>query len=189
MVETPRKQQFRENAVTTEPRVAESGSMSPSSSPGESQLAPTPINPGIPQAVDRPLDRNVAVAVGRGLLGRCPICGKGAMFRAYLSVNPRCPACGEDLSAQRADDAPAFVTLLVVCFVGGGGVLLSDDAWPQMPLLAVALFWLLVTAVTSLLVLPRIKGAVVGYQWALRVHGFGAARTSPERASTNTRQH
>ena len=169
MVETPRKQQVRENAATTEPRPA-----------------PAPIGAGTPQAVAR---RNLALAVGRGLLGRCPNCGKGAMFGAYLSVNPRCPACGEDLSAQRADDAPAFVALLVVCLVGGGGVLLSEDAWPQMPLLAVAVFWLAVTAVVSLLVLPRIKGAVVGYQWALRMHGFGAATTSPQRASTNTRQH
>jgi uncharacterized protein (DUF983 family) len=169
MVETPRKQQVRENAATTEPR-----------------SAPAPIGAGTPQAVAR---RNLALAVGRGLLERCPNCGKGAMFGAYLSVNPRCPACGEDLSAQRADDAPAFVALLVVCLVGGGGVLLSEDAWPQMPLLAVAVFWLVVTALVSLAVLPRIKGAVVGYQWALRMHGFAAARTSPQRASINTRQH
>ena len=130
----------------------------------------------------RPVSRDLALAVGRGFIGRCPSCGRGAMFHAYLSVNPRCPACGEDLSAQRADDAPAFVALLVVCLVGGGGVLLSEDAWPQMPLLAVAILWLAVTAIATLLLLPRIKGAVVGYQWALRMHGFGAARTSPRRA-------
>ena len=119
------------------------------------------------------MKRSLAVAVGRGFVGRCPNCGKGAMFRAYLSVNPRCPVCGEDLSAERADDAPAFLTLLVACFVGGAGVLLSDDASSQLPLLAVALVWLAVTAVVGLMVLPRIKGAVVGYQWALRLHGFG----------------
>jgi len=189
MVESPRKQQSRENAVSAEPRVAESESVLHSPSPGESQLAPTPMSPGTPQPVDGSMKRNLAVAVGRGLLGRCPDCGKGAMFRAYLRVNQRCPVCGEDLSAQRADDAPAFLTLLVGCLVGGAGVLLSDDASSQTPLLVVALFWLVVTAVASLLVLPRIKGAVVGYQWALRMHGFGAARTSPQRASTNTRQH
>ncbi len=148
----------------------------PSNSPGASPLAPTPAGPGTPEAVERPVSRNVALALGRGLLGRCPKCGKGAMFRAYLSVNPRCPVCGEDLSGERADDAPAFLTLLVACLVGCAGVLLTDDASSQMPLLAVALFWLLATAVASLLVLPRIKGAVVGYQWALRLHGFGGPR-------------
>jgi len=43
----------------------------------------------------------------RGFFGRCPNCGRGALFRGYLGVNPRCAACGEDLSAERADDAPA----------------------------------------------------------------------------------
>ena len=134
------------------------------------------------------MDRNLAVAMGRGLLGRCPNCGKGAMFSAYLSVNPRCPVCDEDLSGERADDAPAFLTLLVGCLVGCAGVLLSDESSPQTSLLAVALFWLVVTAVASLLVLPRFKGAVVGYQWALRMHGFAAASASPQKRSTNTRE-
>ena len=39
-----------------------------------------------------------------------------------------------------------------------------------------ALIWLIVTAGLSLLILPRIKGAVVGYQWALRMHGFAAGK-------------
>ena len=147
-------------------------SESPSNSTGASPLAPTPASPPTPEAVVKSARRNVALALGRGLLGRCPKCGKGAMFRAYLSVNPRCPVCGEDLSGERADDAPAFLTLLVACLVGCAGVLLTDDASSQMPLLAVALFWLVVTAVVSLMVLPRIKGGVVGYQWAARLHGF-----------------
>ena len=122
------------------------------------------------------MERNLAVAMRRGLLGRCPNCGKGAMFRAYLSVNPRCPVCDEDLSGERADDAPAFLTLLVGCLVGGAGVLRRTKFSPHTSLLAVALFWLVVTAVASFLVLPRLKGAVVGYQWALRMHGFAGPR-------------
>ena len=120
--------------------------------------------------------RNVGLALRRGFFGRCPNCGRGALFRGYLGVNPRCPACGEDLSAERADDAPAFITLLVVCFVAGAGVLMSDTASPQASLVMTALIWLVVTAGVSLLILPRIKGAVVGYQWALRMHGFAARR-------------
>jgi uncharacterized protein (DUF983 family) len=142
---------------------------------GDSRLGPAPP-PGSPESADELKDRHVAIAVGRGFLGRCPNCGRGAIFRTYLGVNPRCPACGEELSGHRADDAPAFLTLLVACFVGGLGVLLTDDASSQMPLLAVAAFWLVVTAVVGLLVLPRLKGAVVGYQWALRMHGFGGSR-------------
>jgi uncharacterized protein (DUF983 family) len=116
--------------------------------------------------------RDLTLALWRGFLGRCPNCGKGAMFRAYLRVTPRCPVCHEDLSPQRADDAPAYLTLLIVCHVVGAGVLFSDDILPKAPLILAILFWLAATALMSILILPRMKGAVVGYQWALRMHGF-----------------
>lgn len=118
--------------------------------------------------------RDVTLALWRCFLGRCPKCGKGAMFRAYLRVIPRCPVCHEDLSPQRADDAPAYLTIIIVCHVVGSGVLLSDDVLPQAPLIVIVSLWLAATALMSLLILPRMKGAVVGYQWALRMHGFGS---------------
>jgi uncharacterized protein (DUF983 family) len=114
------------------------------------------------------------------VLRRCPNCGEGALFHSYLGLNRRCPACGEDLSAERADDAPAFVTLFVCCFVGGAGVLLSDAAFPQMPLFVSSFVWLVVTALVGVLILPQIKGAVVGLEWALRMHGFGAGMRQEE---------
>jgi len=129
-----------------------------------------PFSGGI---ADPPARRSLAVALVRGFMRRCPKCGTGAMFRSYLGVNPRCPVCGEDLSAERADDAPAFITLFLGCFIGGAGVLLSDNIWPGAPLIVMALFWLVVIAAVSLLILPRIKGAVVGAEWALRMHAFG----------------
>jgi uncharacterized protein (DUF983 family) len=128
-----------------------------------------------PSASDR-RSRNVALAMRRGLIGRCPNCGRGAMFRAFLKVNPHCPACGEDLSFERADDAPSWLTLLVVCVLVGAGVLVSEDSWPDMPLLLEAVLWLAAAVIASLLILPRIKGAVVGYQWATRMHGFSGRK-------------
>jgi len=116
-------------------------------------------------------DRPLAPAIGRGLMGRCPACGRGRLFRSYLKLVNTCKICGEDLSHARADDAPAYLTLLVVCHIVGAGVLLSDNSW--LPPLLCALFWLTVTIVASLLILPRMKGAVVGQQWALCMHGFG----------------
>jgi len=122
-------------------------------------------------------DRPLGEAIRRGLVGRCPACGRGPLFRAYLKLNNACKVCGEDLSPARADDAPAYLTMLVVCHIVGGGVLFSEEAWPDMPLMPTALFWLTVTMVASLLILPRMKGAVVGQQWALRMHGFGGDAT------------
>jgi len=179
MIETPRKRELGENAATAEPRVArpESGSR-----PGEAPelRAPSTAPRETRRPSENPARRNLASAAGRGLLRRCPNCGEGGLFHSYLGLNRRCPACGEDLSAERADDAPAFVTLFVCCFVGGAGVLLSDTVFPQMPLLVSSLVWLVVTALVGVLILPRIKGAVVGLEWALRMHGFGAGMRQEE---------
>ena len=120
-----------------------------------------------------PPDRSLREAVTRGFFGRCPACGRGRLFRSYLKVVTVCQICGEDLSHQRADDAPAYVTLLIVAHGVGAGILLSEELWPHSSLLWVCAFWLIVTVVSSLIILPRAKGAVVGQQWALCMHGFG----------------
>ena len=95
------------------------------------------------------------------------------MFRAYLKVNASCPVCGENLSHQRADDAPPYITMLIVGHIVVAGVLAAEDFWPNSPLWLDALIWLWITFALSLALLPRVKGALVGYQWALRMHGFG----------------
>jgi uncharacterized protein (DUF983 family) len=119
-------------------------------------------------------ERPLGEAIRRGFLGRCPACGRGRLFRGYLKVVTSCKICGEDLSHQRADDAPAYLTMLIVGHVVGGGVLFSEEQWPHSSLVLDALFWLTATIVMSLLILPRAKGAVVGQQWAMCLHGFGA---------------
>ena len=66
------------------------------------------------------------------------------------------------------------MTLLIVAHVVGAGILMSDEIWPHSSLVWVATFWLAVTVVASVLILPRAKGAIVGQQWALGMHGFGS---------------
>jgi len=130
-----------------------------------------------PTANDRTAPRDLGSAVRRGFIGRCPNCGKGRLFRAYLKVVDACAVCGEDLHHQRADDAPPYITMLIVGHIVVAGVLAAEEAWPQSPMWLGAIVWIWLTFVLSLLLLPRVKGALVGYQWALRMHGFGG----PER--------
>jgi uncharacterized protein (DUF983 family) len=104
---------------------------------------------------------------------RCPNCGVGRIFRAYLKIADNCPACDEDLHFQRADDAPPYITMLVVGHIVIAGVLAAEEVWPRSPLWLGAIIWVWLTFVLSLMLLPRVKGALVGYQWALRMHGFG----------------
>src|SRR5262249_30623754 len=126
----------------------------------------------------RPAERDVAQSIWRGFLGRCPNCGKGRMFRAYLKVADHCPTCHEALHHQRADDAPPYFTMLIVGHVIVAGVLSVEIAWHPAVWVHLVL-WLPLTVFLSLALLPRIKGAIVGMQWANRMHGFGSEPVLP----------
>jgi uncharacterized protein (DUF983 family) len=118
--------------------------------------------------------RDVWRAMLRGFALRCPSCGKGRLFRSFLKVADQCPACGEDLHHQRADDAPAYFTIVIVGHVIVGGVLSLERAYAPATWVH-ALIWLPLTLLSTLWLLPRVKGALVGLQWALRMHGFSGA--------------
>lgn len=121
-------------------------------------------------------------AMLNGLRLRCPACGVGRLFGRYLKVNDACPGCGEVLHHHRADDAPPYFTILIVGHVVVGAVLPVERAF-MPPLWLHAVLWLPLTLAMSLWLLPRIKGAIVGLQWAFRMHGFGAAERKGEMAS------
>ncbi|WP_116082567.1 DUF983 domain-containing protein [Tropicimonas sp. IMCC34011] len=117
---------------------------------------------------DRPLGQSVL----RGFRQRCPNCGEGKILFKYLKVRPACPVCGEDLSHQRADDGPAYVTILLVGHILGVVIHLVWVHLRPSPLM-MALTLSAGVIVLSLWLLPRIKGAFVGLQWSRRMHGFG----------------
>jgi uncharacterized protein (DUF983 family) len=126
---------------------------------------------------DLPLDfvtsRPVGRSLWRGFKCRCPACGDGKLYRAYLKVVDRCEACGTDLTPQRADDAPAYMTIFIVGHIIVSGVMATEFVAPDTPFWVPALVWSAIAAGASLLLLPRVKGALVGLQWANRMHGFG----------------
>jgi len=115
--------------------------------------------------------RPIGQSIRRGLAARCPACGKGHLFNGYLRVNDNCPACGEDLSHHRADDAPPYFTILIVGHFLVGLVLTVEKLWAP-PLWIQLSIWLPLTVIMSLALLRPIKGAIVGLQWALYMHGF-----------------
>jgi uncharacterized protein (DUF983 family) len=119
-------------------------------------------------------------AIKRGFNLRCPNCGKGHLFRAYLKVADTCPVCGEELFHQRADDAPPYLTILVVGHIIGALMLTVEEINDTLPLWIHALVWPTLTLGLSLTLLPRFKGALIAYQWALRMHGFEFAPTGGE---------
>ncbi len=122
--------------------------------------------------------RNVWTALKRGFRGRCPRCGEGKLFRAFLKVDDHCSACGLDFTPHRADDLPAYLVIVIVGHIVVPTILwIETDYSPSVPLqLAI---YLPLTLILSLLLLQPVKGAVVGVQWALRMHGFDEQNPEP----------
>jgi uncharacterized protein (DUF983 family) len=118
-------------------------------------------------------------ALLRGFRWRCPACGGAPLFGRYLKVRDACPACGEALHHHRADDAPAYFTILIVGHLVVGAILPVERAFAP-PLWLHAALWIPLTLVLTLALLPCIKGSIVGLQWALYMHGFGGAADTPE---------
>ena len=111
-------------------------------------------------------------AISRGFRCKCPACGEGRLFYKYLKVVDQCPACGEELHHQRADDAPPYLTILAVGHIIVPALFIVERTWK--PALWIHLsIWLPLTLILTLTLLPMFKGAVIGLQWALRMHGFG----------------
>jgi uncharacterized protein (DUF983 family) len=117
------------------------------------------------------VERATKPAMLRGAMMRCPACGEGRLFSKYLKVNDYCPHCNEALHHQRADDGPAYLTILLVSHLGAPLLLACFVAY-RPSAMTLLLSFSFGAIVLSLLLLPVIKGGMVGFQWARKMHGF-----------------
>ena len=132
--------------------------------------------------------RDIRSAMLRGFLTRCPRCGRGRLFRAFLKPVDRCTVCGEALHHQRADDAPAYFVILIVGHIVVP-LVLSLELTLHPPYWVHLVLWLPLTLALALGLIQPIKGAIIGLQWANRMHGFGAlaaAEDAPDLRPANT---
>ncbi len=117
------------------------------------------------------IKREFGEGVMRGLSGHCPNCGEGRLFSGYLKVEPRCECCGHELGAYRADDGPAYFTILIIGHLVIAPLLCLSFIWTMNPWIVCAISLPLIALIT-LAALPRVKGAFIGALWAS--HGGGA---------------
>lgn len=115
--------------------------------------------------------RDLWSAMKRGFRRRCPRCGNGKLFRAFLKVDDHCSACGLDFTPHRADDLPAYLVIVIVGHIVVPTALLIESNFAPPVALQLAIY-LPLTLVLALLLLQPVKGAVIGLQWALRMHDF-----------------
>ena len=117
--------------------------------------------------------RNVAQALRRGAIGRCPRCGKGRLFDGYLAIVGACDGCGERLGVYRAADGPAFFTMTIVGLLLVPVLGFSFVAFRPDPV-TLLLVTLAAMTVLTLILLRVIKGAFVAYLWAHHERDPGA---------------
>ncbi len=102
-------------------------------------------------------------AIRRGLCLRCPACGRGALLKSYFALCERCAGCGMALGDLRADDGPAWATILLTGHVMAPLLLIASRAnapdWVLYGMLPASALLL------ALFLLPRAKGAFAALTW------------------------
>ena len=105
----------------------------------------------------------------RGLQRRCPNCGKGHLFRSYLKQVDHCDICQEPFGHIRADDGPAWLTIIIVGHILVTIMLLSlPNNWPDWVAMTV---WPGATAILTLTLLPFCKGLFIAVIWRTKCVG------------------
>lgn len=144
-----------------------------------------PVKEAGTRKIDMPVEinenqpRNLLEAVIRGVKQKCPNCGVGHIFTSYLKVVPSCSQCNEELHHHRADDAPPYFTIMIVGHLVVPLVLMVETLY-RPELWIHAALWLPLSVLLAVLALPAVKGALIGLQWALYMHGFDP--NDPDRA-------
>lgn len=111
--------------------------------------------------------RSIGRAIRRALCGRCPNCGRGRLYATYLRQVEACAVCGEGWGEVRADDAPPWLTILIVGHVMAP-LVLAMVRHSDLPDWAMSLILVGVALGLCLLVLPRAKAVFIAAIWASR---------------------
>jgi uncharacterized protein (DUF983 family) len=114
----------------------------------------------------------------RGFQQKCPCCGVGQVMSSFMKVTDHCGHCATELHHHRADDLPPYLTIMIVGHIVVPLLLLVEKVW-RPDLWIHAMIWLPLTLVMTLWLMPRVKGAVVGLQWALQLDGFAKESAPP----------
>lgn len=111
--------------------------------------------------------------VQASLLGRCPRCGRGALFSGYLAIAPCCSDCGLDFATFDVGDGAAALVILIVGAIVCGAALWVEFTWSP-PLWVHVVLWAPAIAILTFFFLRTIKAALLVLQYQHRA-GEGRA--------------
>jgi len=103
-------------------------------------------------------------SLGLALRRRCPRCGKGRLYKSYLSVAEQCDDCGLDYGDVDTGDGPAVFIILIAGFILVGGALYVEVAF-RPPYWVHALLWLPAGLILPLIMLPVFKAWLIAQQY------------------------
>ena len=152
-----------------------------SSDGADENMTETGITPGLPKTAFE--------AFARGLRGRCPSCGKGKMFPRLLKPIEHCLICGQNWTAQQADDFPAYVAIIMTGHILAPIIIFMINEtdfsmWTNLAII-ISLALILIAAL-----LQPAKGAIIALQWWMGLNGFEKpARPAAANLSDNARNH
>lgn len=110
----------------------------------------------------------IGLGIRRGLRLRCPECGQGRLFGRFLKIAEPCESCGADNTRYPSDDAPPYLTIVIVGHVIVPLGVLSYETWVPSMWLNLGI-WTFLASLMTLAMMPYVKGAVVGFAWATGV--------------------
>lgn len=99
-----------------------------------------------------------------GIRGLCPRCGRGHLFKGFLTLRPSCEVCGLDYTFADPADGPAF---FAICFtsVPAVGIACWLEVACQPPLWVHLFTSLPLVILASILPLRPLKGWLVNSQY------------------------
>jgi len=99
-----------------------------------------------------------------GLKGRCPRCGKGALFARGLALRDACGHCALSYAFADSGDGPAVFATFLLGFVILGGALALEFRVGPPPWVHVVL-WGAVTPLFAFVLLRVLKATLIALQW------------------------
>src|SRR5579872_7377646 len=100
----------------------------------------------------------------RGIACRCPRCGKGKLYSGFLTLAPRCQACGLDFAFIDAGDGPAIFVIMLAGAIVVAAALIVEVKY-QPPFWVHAALWLPLIVVTTILPLRSMKALLIALQF------------------------
>lgn len=106
----------------------------------------------------------LAGAVRAGLSCACPRCGKGKLFKGFVTLRPKCEVCGLEYAFADSGDGPAVFIILIAGFIVVGAALVTEVLY-QPPFWVHAVLWLPLILLVTLGPLRSMKGLMIALQF------------------------